>query len=1358
MSIPNEHINFSTEHINRVFPFHFGMDNSGMIITQGPSLFKLLGNIQRKRFDKLFEIVRPGNVSHDLESLKNLEDQTILLKIKTKDNLLFRGQFDYYPDSSILMFWGTPWFNSIEEVVATNLSLSDFAPVDPLVDLLHLVKNHELVTDDLKHLVDTVNSQKEKLQLLSYVASANLNGILYTDQNGVITYVNEGFLQMTGFEEKEVLGNTPLDLGKGPETDLEEIQKMVQAFFDLNPFKVELKHYRKDGTWFWARINGQIMRDAQGNFLNCFSLIEDITQERESKERLRTFEQTFQKVLEFSGDNVWEHDFRTGITQFSNLSNNFLGLDVKKSPDLAKLWYESIVPEDLPLLKENDRKYRGGEISSHELVYRIKHNNGAVKWVLDRGIVIEKDSVGKPLKIIGTHSDITRQKESEQELIAVNKKLESVLFELKDVVWAVTFPELKSIFFTPSAEDLFEIKMETIMKDNSWILPLIYEKDRYIFHEIIQEASKKKEFSRELRLKTTSGKIKWILVKGRLTEEESGALRLNGILSDISERKKTEELLEAQENLKNILIELSTTYINMDLEEVDEKIQASLKRIGKFVDADRAYVFSYNLEAMTCSCEYEWCGKGIAPQIDNTQKVSLDELPEWVDAHRRGESFLVPEVKALKERGMEHLQEILEEQGIKSLISIPMVFGKDLLGFVGFDSVRHSHDYSQKEVDLLFVFAQMLINVQNRKQSELRVTQQEEKFRNIISNMSLGLLEVDNEETVLHANQTFCEMAGINMEDLIGSKATDLLMTEESKKTLLKKSASRKTGLSDSYELQYKKPNGELRWWHISGAPNYNDNGQLIGSIGIHLDITAQKNLEKELIRQREEAEKSRRSKELFFANMSHEIRTPMNAIVGMGEQLAKTSLSENQKSYLSAIQVSANHLMVVLKDILDLSKLEAGKMTLEVIGFDLREVLRRAQKMMAPKAEEKGLEFTIREFDPKIASILKGDPFRINQIILNLVSNSIKFTKKGKVTIACRLIEDHDQVQVVSLEVEDTGIGMDTDFISGEIAKYVQEDTSITRKYGGTGLGLSITKELINLMEGDMRITSKKGEGTQIHIIIPFEKGVESDLPLEKQEEISADPLKGKRILVVDDNDFNRLLALTILEQYQVQCFTASNGKEAIDQVKSKPLDMILMDIQMPVMDGVKATHFIRNQLKSELPIIALTAFALKGDEQKYLNQGMNGFISKPFQEKDLIMTISKVLGHQQVQEEPILEPENISSQEPRYTLDELNQIAKGNEDFVQKMVNIFCVNAVGGIRDIRKAFGGGDYETVRKIAHKIKPSIKMMRIREISEEVVELEKQVELEKNSPKMTQIVQHLEDTLLWVVEDIKLNNK
>ncbi|WP_051287128.1 PAS domain S-box protein [Algoriphagus mannitolivorans] len=1358
MSIPGGHLDFSSEHIDRVFPFHFGLDESAMVICQGSSLQKLLGDIQKKRFDKLFEIVRPGNVSHKLDHLKNLENQTILLKIKDRDNLLFRGQFDYYPDSKLLMFWGTPWFNSIEEVVETNLSLSDFAPVDPLIDLLHLVKNHELVTEDLKHLVDTVNVQKEKLKELSYVASANSNGILYTDEKGNITYVNQGFLKMTGFEEKEVLGKTPVELGKGPETDLEEIQKMLQAFFSLQPFKVELKHYRKDGTWFWARINGQIMRDNEEKFLNCFSLIEDITEEKKSKERLKTFEQTFQKVLEFSGDNVWEHDFRTEKTQFSNLSNNFLGLDVQEATDLAKFWYESIVPEDLTLLQENDRKYRAGEISSHELVYRIRHRNGAVKWVLDRGIVIEKNSKGKPIKIIGTHSDITRQKESEQELLAVNKKLESVLFELKDVIWAVTFPELESIFFTPSAEDLFELKMETIMKDNSWILPLIYEKDHHVFHEIIQEAVEKKEFSRELRLKTSSGKIKWIHVKGRLTEEDGGALRLNGILSDISERKRTEELLEAQENLKNILIELSTTYINMDLQEVDEKIQASLKRIGEFVDADRAYVFSYDLKAMTCSCNHEWCAPGIAPQIQNTQQVSLNDIPEWLEAHRRGESFFVPEVSALKEQGFDQLQGVLEEQGIKSLIAIPMILGKELVGFVGFDSVRHSHKYSQKEVELLFVFAQMLINVQTRKQSELRIIQQEEKFRNIISNMSLGLLEVDNEETVLHANQTFCEMAGYRMEDLIGTKATDLLLTEESKKTLLKKSASRKYGNSDSYELQYKKPDGELRWWHVSGAPNYNDNGQLIGSIGIHLDITAQKKLEKELIRQREEAEKSRRSKELFFANMSHEIRTPMNAIVGMGEQLAKTPLNESQKGYLSAIQVSANHLMVVLKDILDLSKLEAGKMTLEVIGFDLKEVLGRAKKMMTPKAEEKGLSFSIREFDPRISKVLKGDPFRINQIILNLVSNSIKFTKKGKVTMACRLIEDHEQVQVISLEVEDTGIGMDTEFISGDFAKYVQEDSSITRKYGGTGLGLSITKELINLMEGEMRITSQKSEGTQIHIILPLEKGVESDLPVERQEQLSADPLKGKRILVVDDNDFNRLLALTILEQYQVECFTANNGKEAIDKVKSTDLDLILMDIQMPVMDGVKATHFIRNQLHADMPIIALTAFALKGDEQKYLNQGMNGFISKPFQEKDLILAISRVLGHQPEIQEATIESKEPVSEVPRYSLDELNQIAKGNEDFVQKMIEIFCTNAKEGMKEIREAFDSEDYDTVRKVAHKIKPSIKMMRIREISEEVVELEKQILSEKNSPKMTQIILHMEDILQWVVQDIQLNTK
>lgn len=1343
----------SKSHLDSVFPFHFSFGKDFKIQFKGPSLTKLLGDIKGKSFKELFLIDWPRIDIPSYEELKSMLDQTFILYSKGERKMRFRGQFVSFEELNHIVFLGTPWFSSIEQVVENDLAISDFAPLDPMVDLLHLIKNQELAAEDLKHLIDTVNDQKKNLEKLSYVASANRNGILFTDQEGHITYANEGYLNQTGYKLKEIIGNTPLSLGHGPETDKEEVKKMLEAFYAKQPFKLELKHYRKNGSWFWCRLIGQLISDKSGKFLHYFTLLEDVTLEKESKEKVAAFEKTFRQVLEFSGDNVWEHDFRTEKTVFSNQVNNFLGLDFDEKTDLAKVWFQKIYPEDLPLVRENDRKYRSGEINSHQLEYRLFHADGSLKWVMDRGIVIEKDNNGLPLKIIGTHSDISHQKASEEELKDVNKKLGSVLNELKDVIWSVKYPTFETLFFTPSAEELFELDMDTLVNTTDWWGKVVHPEDIHVLDEIFEEVEKNKEYVKEYRLKTSSGKVKWIQNKGKLIYENGKPDRLNGILIDISERKKTEDLLEAQEKLKNVLIEISSTYINMDLLEVDQKIQSSLEQLGQFVNADRAYIFSYDFDSDTCSCTFEWCNEGVVSEFERIQKVPLHYLEKWVDSHQKGEPFRIRNVDELEGEEWEEIKGKLNKRGIKSLITLPMIQGKDLLGFVGFDSIKGHHEYTQKEIELLFVFTQMLVNVQKRQQFEALLYRQEEKFRNIISNMSLGLLEVDNEETVLHANQTFCDMVGYKLEEFIGSKATDLLLTEESKKVIFEKSASRKFGHTDSYELQYRMPNGELRWWLISGAPNYNDNGQLTGSIGIHLDITAQKKLEEELIRQREEAEKSKRAKELFFANMSHEIRTPMNAIVGMGEQLNKTALEPKQEKYLGVIQASAKHLMVVLKDILDLSKLEAGKMSIEGIGFKPKEVMERIIEMMGPKAEEKHLDFRISFFDPKINPVLIGDPYRINQILLNLLSNSIKFTEKGEVSLSCRLESDLSASQVLKIQVKDTGIGMDQAFISGNFEKYSQEDSSITRKYGGTGLGLSITSELLQLMGGRMEIESEKGIGTTISIFLPLQKGSEKDVLVEEVKSVDTSALQGCSILVVDDNEFNRMVAITILEQNGIKAETATNGKEALEIYEKGNFDLILMDVQMPVMDGIQATKIIREELKSEVPIVALTAFAMKGDEEHYLSKGMDSYLSKPFHEEDLLQVISRFINNDPVE---IKSKKVKQAAKTRYSLEELEAIGKGNRSFVNKMLGLFIQNADEGIKGLQVLFDKSDFEGVRKLAHRIKPSVKMMKIHEISDEVRELEMEINNQGNSERMQYLINHILEVLQDVVIEIKEN--
>jgi len=545
---------------------------------------------------------------------------------------------------------------------------------------------------------------------------------------------------------------------------------------------------------------------------------------------------------------------------------------------------------------------------------------------------------------------------------------------------------------------------------------------------------------------------------------------------------------------------------------------------------------------------------------------------------------------------------------------------KSAVGEIGIEG------FAMKNDDLLEIVDLLNTQISKRKRFEIKLKASEEKYRNILANMNLGLLEVDNDDVIKFANQSFCDMSGYGLQEIMGRNATELFPQEESKAILSDKNNLRKSGVSDAYEVKVTNKKGDLKWWLISGAPRYDDSGKLMGSIGIHLDITDRKTLELELDKARLIAEQSVRMKEAFLANMSHEIRTPMNAIIGMGRQLGKTELQPEQKFFLHTINTAADHLLVVINDILDISKISAGKLELEQIGFQPKELLQHVGRVMQLRTEEKGLELQIN-LDVQIADVLIGDSHRINQILLNLISNAVKFTEKGGVAISAKLKETTVEGQLIEFNIKDTGIGMSEDFLAHIFDKFSQEELNTARNYGGTGLGMAITKELVELMRGQISISSKRGIGTEVSVMLPFKTGSPKDLPGIKKNLLNSRLLQGVRILLAEDNAMNRLVAITVLKQYGIKITIAKNGAEAVSLLESEQFDLILMDMQMPLMNGLEATRVIRNELKLSIPIVALTANAIKGESDQCLAAGMNAFVSKPFEENDLINAIASLL-----------------------------------------------------------------------------------------------------------------------------------
>jgi PAS domain S-box-containing protein len=652
-----------------------------------------------------------------------------------------------------------------------------------------------------------------------------------------------------------------------------------------------------------------------------------------------------------------------------------------------------------------------------------------------------------------------------------------------------------------------------------------------------------------------------------------------------------------------------------------------------------------------------------------------------------------------------------------------------------------------KQNDELF-FCSFIQDISERKQIENKVRVQEEKFRNIIANMNLGLLEVDINENIQFANQSFIDISGYELDEIIGKNPVDIFVFGENKGIISSKGNLRKNGKSDIYQIPIKNKRGELKWWAISGAPNYDDKGNLIGSIGIHLDITDQKQLEIELEDEKLKALEASKAKEVFLANMSHEIRTPLNAIIGFLRELEKLKPSEIQKKYLKNSTLASKHLLSIINNILDISKIEAGEMALENTDFELDKTIQNVITILEPKATQKGIKINLI-YDFSIAKALLGDAVRIEQILFNLIGNALKFTQKGSITIQCELVKEYNNYQEICISIIDTGVGMNSKFIDTIFSKFSQEEIDTTRKFGGTGLGMAITKELIDLMNGKIAIQSEKNKGTIIKINLNLEKGSIKNLVVVKNRAAFVNFEKTK-ILLVEDNDFNRIVAQNSLKMANCEVVEAENGQEAISILKNNSFDIILMDIQMPIMDGIEATIIIRNELKLNTPIIALTANAFKTEIEKCKSIGMNDTITKPFEENVLLETISKYINTPK--------PTELEYSKPKlsYNLNNLKTLSRGNEEFVQKMIQIFIKQTNDIIIEAENAIGENNFEEVSRLIHKIKPSIDGMAIDSIKKEVRELELFSKTSNDKEKITEMFSIIKIVLLKVVDEITRN--
>jgi len=529
--------------------------------------------------------------------------------------------------------------------------------------------------------------------------------------------------------------------------------------------------------------------------------------------------------------------------------------------------------------------------------------------------------------------------------------------------------------------------------------------------------------------------------------------------------------------------------------------------------------------------------------------------------------------------------------------------------------------------------------------------------------------------------------------------------------------------------------------------------------IGFSQDITDRIHMERELRITKKLTDDIARAKESFLAHMSHEIRTPMNGILGIASLLNKTRLDPQQRNYLQLIQESANNLLVIVNDILDLEKIVAGKLQLERIPFKIVDKIATTIQSFIYRAEEKELGLIFQNSVPGDL-VVEGDPYRLSQVLNNLLSNALKFTNEGHINITTGIREHEEDDVMVEITIQDTGIGIGKDQLRTIFEPFEQADATISRRYGGTGLGLTISKNMVEMQGGELLVHSEEGKGSAFTIRVPYKLSIEDMQENEVSQEIDYKSLGHRKVLVAEDVELNQYLARHILESWDFEAVIVNNGREALEAMENSSFDCILMDVQMPEMDGIEATQRIRklpDPVKANIPIIALTANALKGDSEKYLAAGMTDYLAKPFDEARLFRVISRNLNRLKdaVGSAASVAPAhtfniNNSNMIPGntrlYDLSMVQSVSGGDENFIKKMVALFIETVPQNMLDLKNALQEENWDQVGKTAHKLKSTIDSMGIKSIRQEIRAVEANARAKESLDQMALLVATIDNVI------------
>lgn len=772
-------------------------------------------------------------------------------------------------------------------------------------------------------------------------------------------------------------------------------------------------------------------------------------------------------------------------------------------------------------------------------------------------------------------------------------------------------------------------------------------------------------------------------------EDIVSLLRIVGeIFANAFERKQAEEALKRHIQFEDLIAAISTKFINLPTDEIDSAVSDSLRVIGEFASVERSHLYIFCDDELTMSKTHEWHADGLEPQIERLQGIPLDRIPWAMEQLKRFQPLHIPRVADLPPEASKEKELILSIDNIQSLIIVPLVKQGKTIGFLGLDAIHQEKTWDQDSVALLRMVGEIFVNAFDRKageealqeahmQLEQRVQDRtaelsstnskledeiaerqrgeealraaEHKYHSIVENAVEGIYQSTADGQFLSVNSSLAAMYGYDSsEDLVQSvtKIGEQVYVDPVQRQRFVELLE-KAGQVQGFESQVYRRDLSIFWISEHARAVKDEQGVFQFYEGTIQDISARKEAEEALHLAKESAESANRAKSEFLANMSHELRTPLNGILGYAQILkGDTTISEDQRSGLDVIHRSGEHLLMLINDILDLSKIEAQKLELLPTAFHFQEFLKTITEIIKVRADQAGLSFQY-DFPDSLPIEIEGDEKRLRQVLLNLLGNAVKFTDSGKVNFSISVPESSPIPHALKFHIEDTGIGIASKNLTDILLPF-QQITDPRRQVEGTGLGLTITNKLVTLMGGTLEVYSQIGKGSQFWFSIPLppiaRRSVAKAQDLRHIIGLKGGPIK---VLVIDDKWENRSVLSKLLKQKGFTILEASNGQEGIEVAKSHAPDIIFMDLVMPLMDGFAATKALRAMAKfSDTVIFALSASVFEQSRQESLKVGCNEFLSKPIREPELLQALEHHAGIKWEYEEDV-QPGVLSSED---------------------------------------------------------------------------------------------------------------